>query len=79
MTVAITCYKTSDGQLFEDERKASVHQKDLIGEMLDGLVADDDRGNVTRTDRFNILTKMLNDPELKKKVTDLYNALNYED
>lgn len=74
----IEAYQTSDGKLFLDEKKARSHQEDIIGEMLDGLVAHDSRGNVTRSDRHSILMKMLQDPELKRKIADLHQALQHE-
>lgn len=77
MAIEVTRYKTSDGKLFESVKKADSHQQDIIGELLDNLLADDDRGNLTRVDRFNILLKMLNDPTLKDKVTALYNAVTW--
>lgn len=73
----VEAYETSDGQLFLDEQKAEFHQQDIVGEMLDGLVANDDRGNVTRSDRYSILMNMLKDPELKQKVAALHNALQH--
>lgn len=77
--IRIIAYKTSDGRLFESEEKARHHQTDIIGEMLDGLVANDSRGNVTRSDRYSILTAMLNDHDLKSKVAALHAALQHDD
>ena len=71
----IAAYKTSDGLLFEDERKADAHQQDIIGECLDDLLADDGRGHVTRTDRFNMLLGTMKDPDLVRKVVALYKAV----
>jgi len=76
-TLATICHKTSDGQLFEDERKARSHQEDIVGEMLDGLLPNDDRGNVTRSDRHNLLMKMLKDEDLVKKINALHHALSF--
>jgi len=73
----IDAYETSDGRLFLDEDKAASHQEDIVGEMLDGLVADDDRGNFSRSTRHNVLMKMLKDPDLKAKVARLYHALQH--
>lgn len=75
----IEAYETSDGTLFMDEIAARKHQEDIIGEMLDGLVANDNRGNVTRNDRFQILMNMLKDPDLKVKVAALHAALTHGD
>lgn len=72
-------YKTSDGKLHESERKATEHQSDIIGELLDGFLPQDSRGNVTQSDRFNILTQQLEDTDLKKKVNELYYHLNFAD
>ena len=71
--------KTSDGRLHESERKATEHQSNIVGELLDGFLPHDSRGNVTQSDRFNILTQQLEDPELKKKVNELYHHLNFAD
>ena len=73
----IEAYKTSDGMLFESEHKAREHQENILGEALDELVPQDDRGNGTRADKFNILMKMIKDPELLKKVEAVYNALKH--
>jgi hypothetical protein len=73
----IEAYETSDGKLFSDEKTAISHQADIIGEMLDELVANDSRGNVTRSDRYSILTTMLKDPDLRSKVAKLHYALEH--
>jgi hypothetical protein len=70
-------YKTSDGQYFEYERNAIAHQKDIVGELLDEMIPNDDRGNVTRSDRYNILMKMINDENLLNKVNRLQAALEH--
>ena len=75
----VEAYQTSDGRLFLDDDKAAKHQTDIVGEMLDGLVANDSRGNVTRSDRFSILTKMLDDPQLKQKIAAIHAALQHGD
>lgn len=74
----IQAYQVSNGEIFTDEKKAISRQQDIIGEMLDGLIPNDDRGNITRTDRHNVLMKMLNDKELKKKIKELYFALIHD-
>ena len=74
----IIAYKTSDGKLFEDERLAKKHQENLLGEALDDLLPNDDRGNVTRTDRFNLLMKMMEDEALVSKINELYHIVNYD-
>jgi hypothetical protein len=71
----IDAYQTSDGRIFTDERWAKVHQADVIGENLDALVANDTRGNVTRSDRFNILKNTLDDPGFVGKVKALYDSV----
>lgn len=73
----VEAYQTSDGAIFLDEKKAEAHQQDIVGEMLDGLVANDSRGNVTRSDRYSILMTMLRDPELKAKIAALHEALQH--
>ena len=74
----IEAYITSDGKLFTDEDKANEHQLNIVGELLDELLPNDDRGNVTRSDRFNLLTKMMNDePKLKSLINELHVAINH--
>lgn len=75
----IEAYQTSDGQIFLEETLAESHQKDIIGEMLDGLVANDARGNLTRVDRHSILMTILKDPQLKDKIAKLHHALQFND
>jgi len=75
----LEAYQTSDGQLFTDDQTAARHQLDIVGEMLDGLLPHDDRGNVTSCDRHNILMKQLKDPELLKKIEALYHALTFSE
>jgi hypothetical protein len=72
-------YKTSDGKMFEGKNKAFSHQEDLLGEALDAFLPYDDRGNLTRVDRHNILMKQLKDPELGlklKNLVELFEVLN---
>ncbi len=70
-------YQTSDFKTFTSESKAVEHQIDLLGELLDGFLPYDDRGNVTQTDRFNLLMKQLHDKELFNKIDDLYSVISY--
>lgn len=72
-------YQTFDGQVFTDERKARDHETDLLGEALDALIPNDDRGNITRTDRHNVLMKMVSDPNIKCKIARVYDILNFND
>ena len=78
-TIEINCYKTSDGKLFESQKDAEKHQENILGEALDDLLPHDDRGNVTRIDRFNLLTKMMDDGKLIYKIAAIHNALNFTD
>jgi len=78
-TIETICYKTSDGDLFESERKASEHQENILGEALDDLLPHDDRGNVTYIDRFNLLKNMMDDPKLVSKIGTIYHALNFQE
>lgn len=75
--ILVEIYKTSDGKLFECEDKAEDHQENIVGELLDGFLPNDDRGNVTQADRYNILMKQLKDPKLVDKLTALYNAVTF--
>ena len=77
--ITFEAYKTSDGELFESQTDANKHQLDIIGECLDDLLAEDGKGRVTRTDRFNILINMLNDEKLLDKVKALYDAVTFEE
>jgi hypothetical protein len=75
----IEAYQTSDGLLFYNDKKAKEHEENLIGELLDDLLPNDDRGNVTRADRHNILMKQLKDTKLKSKITALYETLTFSE
>lgn len=75
----IEAYQTSDGHIFTDEQKAELHQKDIIGQLLDDFLPHDDRGNVTQADRHNILMRQLHDPKLKAKIVALYEAVMFSD
>ena len=75
--IQTTCYKTSDGLLFEDDKKARDHQENILGEALDDLLPHDDRGNVTRIDRYNLLTKIMADAELSRKINAIHRAINF--
>ena len=77
--IIVEVYKTSDSKLFEDYKKAKDHQMDLLGAELDGFLPHDDRGNVTQTDRHNLLTKQLEDPKLKEKINSLYHTINFSE
>ena len=72
----ITAYKTSDGKLFEDEKKAFAHQQDIIGELLDHLVADIG-GNITRIDRHKTLVATLESKDRDKIIIKLYQAITH--
>lgn len=74
-TETITVYKTTDGELHVNEYEAIEHQTNLIGEALDDLVADDSRGNITRSCRHSLLMSTMNDDQFKKKVVALYTAV----
>ncbi len=71
----LPCYKTSDGKLHECESKAKEHQANIVGELLDKLMPYG-LGNVTASDRFRLICGQLEDDDLNKKITALYNALN---
>ena len=73
--VEVVAYETSDGLLFACERKANEHQADIVGALLDELLPHDDRGNITRIDRHNLLMKMLENDNLIKIINNLHNAL----
>ena len=74
----VYAYQCSDDALFTSERDAKAHQTDIVGEMLDGLLPHDDRGNVTMSDRHNMLMKMLDDTDLARKINELGQALNHQ-
>jgi len=73
----IEAYQTSDGQIFDDEDKAESHQTDIIGELLDGLILDDPKGQFSRIVRRRILLAILDDPNLKSKIADLNKHLQH--
>ena len=73
----VEAYTTSDNIFFTCEDKAQAHQKDIIGTLLDELLPYDERGYMTRVDRFEILMKQLESKDLKKTINALHYALNF--
>ena len=73
----ISAYQTSDGQVFTNFTKASDHQTDIVGQMLDDLFADDPNGQFSRMVRRRILLAILDDPKLKDKIAALNSALQF--
>jgi len=73
----IQAYQTSDGQIFGDEDRALDHQTDIVGGLLDKLVADDNHGNITRVSRRAMLLNTLMDPELPQTIAALNTALQF--
>ena len=67
----VEVYKTSKGSYFANERKAIDAQIDILGELLDGLLPHDDRGNVSAVDRHNLLMNMLRKNDLYALIMDL--------
>ena len=67
----VEVYKTSKGRYFASERKAIDAQIDILGELLDGLLPHDERGNVTSVDRHNLLMNMLKKDDLYAVISDL--------
>lgn len=79
--ILVECYKTVDGQLFEDERKAIDHTNDLIGQEIDGLLRLVGGIETRHREVFNGMLNMLkieNRKELKKSIDNLYHILNFE-
>jgi len=72
----VEAYMTTDDQLFICEMEAEKHQGDILGELLDELLPYDDRGNITRIDRHNILIKMLEGKDLKRIIKQINNTIN---
>ena len=75
----IEAYKTADGRLFEREREAESHGKDLLGQALDDFLPHDDRGNITQTDRYNVLMKQLSDPKTAERLRELSRLADWQD
>lgn len=76
-TIETVCYKTPDGQLFDDEENANKHYDDLIGEELDGLMRLS-KINMTRTDEFKLIVGWINQPdELKKAINAIHKIINF--
>lgn len=79
MKIILECYKTFDGQLFEDEDKAKEHDNDLLGQELDGLLKLAEI-EITRHQEYKALLKwMSNRKELKKSINLLHAILHYGD
>ena len=73
----VELYQTSDSKTFADENKALEHQINILGELLDDLLPYDKRGNITRSDRQNLLIEQLKDKMLFNKLNVLSNVVNY--
>lgn len=76
--IIIEAYKTSDGKIFDNRDKAEDHQKDIIGELLDELVQDDNRG-MNRIDRYHMLINTLENPALPDIVARLHSAIQHSE
>lgn len=70
-------YQTSDLKIHNNEKKALKHQVDILGELLDDFLPNDNKGNVTRSDRFNLLIKQMTDKELFNKIQQLNFVVSY--
>jgi hypothetical protein len=70
-------FMSSDNKSFNDENKAVAYQVDLLGELLDGFLPNDDRGNVTAIDRYNLLMKQLKDKNLYTKILNIAAVIEY--
>ncbi len=73
----VEVYKTSKGGYFESERLAIDAQIDILGELLDGLLPHDERGNITTADRFNLLINILKKDNLYSLISDLSLAVEH--
>lgn len=77
MIIAIECYKTHDGRLFEDEKTARAHSDDLLGAELDGLLRLAGL-NITRNQEYNALIKWMKQRgELAETIKTVHSLLTY--
>lgn len=74
----IVCFKTYDGELFEDENAAIEHAENLLGEQLDGLLKLFNL-DITRNQEYKALIQLLKrKPELKPAIAAINALLDYE-
>lgn len=71
----VLMYITTDNKSFEQHNTALRHQTDLLGESLDDLLPHDDRGNITYTDRYNILSKLMKTNSRKETIKKVKQVL----
>ena len=71
-------YKDSDGNLHDDYDKAMLSQADIIGQALDTLIGDTDRG-MTSVCRTRMVLNTIKSKDFKTKVIALCNAVENED
>lgn len=73
----VECFKTQDGRLFTDPRKAKEHADDLLGQELDGLLKLAQL-DITRNMEYRALMAWMNNrEELKAAVNTLHAILNF--
>jgi hypothetical protein len=73
----ITAFLCSDGMIFHDEANAKIHDEDLLGQEIDGLLRIYCL-DITRTQEYKgCLSAMKNRAELKKSVTAILSILEH--
>lgn len=73
----VECFKTQDGRIFEDYRKAKEHAADLLGQELDGLLKLAQMDVTRNTEYRAIMAWMNNRAELKAAIDKLHAILNF--
>lgn len=73
----VTAYQCADGAIFENEEQAISHEKDLLGQELDGLLKlFEFGGKLTRNDEYRGLMALINNrTELQKSITAIAHIL----
>lgn len=75
----IEAYQTTDGELFECDRDATLHQQDLAGQAIDALMllaVQAVGGDVTRNQQYRMCLHLLNNPgETMKLCQDILKHL----
>ena len=64
-------YKTTDGKVFSTRADAITHQTDIVGELLDGLIPENDSAGFYRGVKQRILLQILEDVGLPAKLASL--------
>lgn len=70
----VEAFKTFDGMLFEDEKKARAHADDILGEELDGLLRIAVH-NMTRNEEYKFIVSLMENRKALRACISKINAI----